>query len=103
MRLKEIKTDTEHYFIDVLGRKQGEYKRYYENNQLELHCFYKDDLIIGEYKSYDDNGKIERHYFYDQDNKDITTQVEALAKNIKNLTEEEKFLIKLTFGIPLCD
>ena len=35
--LREIKTDMEHYFMDDLGRRHGEYKSWYDNGVLRHH------------------------------------------------------------------
>jgi len=46
------------------GEREGEYKEWYENGQLDTHCFYKDDLREGEYKSWYYNGELWEHCFY---------------------------------------
>jgi antitoxin component YwqK of YwqJK toxin-antitoxin module len=38
--LTEIKTETEHYFKDESDQIQGEYKQWYDNGKLCVHCFY---------------------------------------------------------------
>jgi antitoxin component YwqK of YwqJK toxin-antitoxin module len=62
--LTEHKSETEHYFIDENGQKQGEYKWWYENGQLRLHCFYVDGKRHGEFKRWHENGQLWMHCFY---------------------------------------
>ena len=62
--LKEIKTDTRHYFVDDQNRKQGEYKSYYDDGQLWGHAFYLNDKRHGEYKYYRSNGQLFEQSFY---------------------------------------
>jgi antitoxin component YwqK of YwqJK toxin-antitoxin module len=69
MALKEIKTDTEHYFEDEFCQIHGEYKWWYSNGQLGRHCFYVDDKLHGEYKRWYDNGQLLVHCFYVDDNR----------------------------------
>jgi antitoxin component YwqK of YwqJK toxin-antitoxin module len=69
MALKEIKTETEHYFEDEFGNKQGEYKRWYSDGQIWVHCYYVDGNSHGEYKEWwYDNGQLFQHCFYVDDN-----------------------------------
>ena len=85
--LKEIKTKSEHYFVDDQGRKQGEFKYWYENGQLRIHKFYRDGKLYGESKSWYDNGQLETHRFF-KDGKDITKQwlkKKAIIKAWKSL------------------
>jgi antitoxin component YwqK of YwqJK toxin-antitoxin module len=62
--LKEIKTNTQHYFVDENGDLQGEYKSYYDNDQLWEHAFFQNGKHHGEYKRYHDNGQLWVHSFY---------------------------------------
>ena len=40
----------------------GEYKEWYENGQIEKHCWYnKDNTLDGEYKRWYDNGQLAIH------------------------------------------
>jgi antitoxin component YwqK of YwqJK toxin-antitoxin module len=64
MSLKEIKTKTKHYFEDEFGNKQGEFKSWYSNGQLDIHCFYVDGNRHGEYKSWYSNGQQWAHCYY---------------------------------------
>jgi len=51
------------YFSGVNG--EGEYKRWwYDNGQLKIHCFYKNDKLNGEYKEWYSSGKLNTHCFY---------------------------------------
>lgn len=54
-----------HYFIDETGKYQGEYKWYWGNGQLGVHCFYKNDLRHDELKWYDKGGQLEEHKLYE--------------------------------------
>ena len=56
--MKHIKNKTKDYYKDDNGLKQGEYKSYYNNGKLDIHCYYKDDKLHGIYKSYYTNGKL---------------------------------------------
>ena len=62
--LREIKTNSYHYFLDEKGLFQGEYKSYHENGHMYVHTFHKDDNIHGEYKSYFRNGHMWEHVLY---------------------------------------
>ena len=61
--LIEIKNKYEHYFEDNQGRKQGEYKTWWENGNLNRHGFYVNDVYHGEYKAFRANGKPFNHCF----------------------------------------
>jgi antitoxin component YwqK of YwqJK toxin-antitoxin module len=64
MSLKEIKTETEHYFEDEFGNKQDEYKWWHDNGKLLEHCYYVDDKRHGEFKEWWTNGQLWRHCYY---------------------------------------
>ena len=122
LMLTEYKDDTYHYYQDDQGRLQGECKYWHSNGQLRSHCYYKDGELHGEFKRWYSNGHLRKHcyykdserhgeckwwdenaaaishYFY-QDGNDITIEVEALVVDIKNITNKERMLIKLKFGI----
>ena len=66
--LKEIKTNTQHYFIDENGLKQGEYNSYHDNGKLWIHSFFLNNNLHGEYKNYHNNGQLMTHSFYQNDN-----------------------------------
>jgi antitoxin component YwqK of YwqJK toxin-antitoxin module len=68
MALKEIKTETEHYFEDESGQIQGEYKLWYSNGQLREHCYYVDGQRHGEFKEWYPSGQIWEHCYYVDDN-----------------------------------
>ena len=59
--MKEIKNKRCHYHENDKGQKHGEYKRYWSNGQLDIHCHYNNDQWHGEYKSYWDNGQVWYH------------------------------------------
>ena len=42
----------------------GEYKKWWDNGQLEVHCWFKDGYLDGEYKSWYKNGQLESHRWY---------------------------------------
>ena len=44
--------------------KEGEYKQWWKNGQLWIHCFYKDGERHGEYKEWYDNGTLAVHRLY---------------------------------------
>jgi len=46
------------------NKKQGEYKYYWYNGQLCIHCFYLNGKVHGEYKGYNSNGQLSEHCFY---------------------------------------
>jgi antitoxin component YwqK of YwqJK toxin-antitoxin module len=62
--LKEIKTNSQHYFIDENDHLQGEGKAYRDNGQLHLHAFYQNDKLHGEFKDFHENGQVWDHKFY---------------------------------------
>lgn len=63
--LTEIDNKYSHYFVDDTGRKQGEFKLYFDNGYLRRHCFFVNDLKDGKYKSYRPNGcfYVHTHYY----------------------------------------
>jgi len=65
MGLTHIKTKEHDYYEDDQGRRQGEFKWYYANGQLWLHCWYKDDEYHGEYKSYHKDGSLWEHTYFE--------------------------------------
>ena len=124
--LTEVKNDRQHYFKDELGRRQGEYKSWYENGQLKDHDFFVDNYLhgeckrwwdnghlqlhgfyntfdqAGEFKSWHEDGHIEEHSFYSNSGKynvNVTQEVTAIVKDVLNITDEERVLIKLQWGI----
>jgi len=48
-------------------RGEGEWKRWYENGQLNIDCFYTDGVLDGEFKSWDENGKLVKHLLWKND------------------------------------
>jgi antitoxin component YwqK of YwqJK toxin-antitoxin module len=64
MALKEIKNELEHYFVDESGKEQGEFKWWYSDGQLQMHCFYVDGKRHGEYKAWHPNGQLSRNCFF---------------------------------------
>ena len=51
-------------FLDY-GNGKREYKTWYSNGQLCIHCFYENDKLHGEYKRWYDNGQLFIHCFYE--------------------------------------
>ena len=56
--MKHFKDKHEDYYEDDNGLRQGEYKDYYDNGKLDIHCYYKDNKYHGIYKEYYYNGKL---------------------------------------------
>ncbi len=52
------------WFSGVEG--EGEYKKWWGNGKLCIHCFYKEDRLNGEYKAWHPNGQLEVDVFYKQ-------------------------------------
>ena len=67
--MKHIENETGEYYVDDNGLIQGEYKCYYDNGQLWIHCNYKDGLKHGEYKCYYKNCQLWIHCNYKDDKK----------------------------------
>ena len=116
-----VKEDTREYWVNDRGEWHGEYKRWdengqlsvhcffvngryhgeaklwwYENGQLRRHCFFVNDEFHGEYKSWRDNGQLSVHCFYV--NGDI---VRDLIE--EPVTDEDKFLMSLETGAKWLD
>lgn len=122
--LTEIKTDLEHYYVDELNKKQGIYISRYANTltwcianytdgrrQGECTVFYDDvdntvcarvlyhnDRLHGECVYYDCNKTTIERSFQLHGN-DITKQVAKIVNDMYNITDEEKLLIKIKWGI----
>ena len=117
--LREIKTDTEHYFEDEHGRIQGEYKQWWDTGQLWEHSYYVDSQRQGEYKEYYENGTLKFHLFYNKgwyhgEYKECWADGQILShcfyvndkkKSFKILplpvTPEERMLFLLKYDLPL--
>jgi antitoxin component YwqK of YwqJK toxin-antitoxin module len=89
--LEEYKSDWYHYFEDDEGRYQGECKRWDENGQLYIHCFWVNGKLHGERKRCFSNGTLMYHDFYVDDEvyRDLLEEP---------VTDEEKFMITLETG-----
>ncbi len=114
--LKEIKTETEHFFIDKNRLKQGEYRDYHFNGQLWEHSFYLNNKRHGDYKVYHKNGQLWVHSFYQNDkrhgdfrryNEDSELEYATFYYQNKNLnvnpdalTERDKTYIMLSGRLP---
>ncbi len=83
---EQTKLDEEYFMLN--GKKEGEYKRYYKNGQLQLIgtyingneegeekwfykngqlwiiCNYINHILEGEYKEYHESGELEKIYIY---------------------------------------
>lgn len=123
--LKEIETESMHFFQDEFGRMQGLCKTRRFQGLFRESCVFRDDMRHGEYKSWWTNGTLREHTFFYNDNcqgefkrwdrhkrltahlffkggMDLTNQIKALVDDIKNLTEEDRVLITLKYDIKLC-
>ncbi len=114
--LKEIKTKTQHYFVDEQNRIQGEYRDYHENGQLWEHSFRLNDIRHGEYKEYRENGRLWSCSFFQNGNLhgeykeyrengiiDYATlfyQGNDLEVDPNTLTEQDKAYIMLSGRLP---
>lgn len=48
------------------GELDGEYKRWHQGQLLE-HCYHKNGKLDGEYKSWNNDGQLHFHYYYKND------------------------------------
>ena len=69
------------------GKREGEYKEYYNNGQLCMICNYKNNKIEGECKEYYKNGKLELMHNYKNDK--INIKMIKKKGNIKNIIKME--------------
>jgi antitoxin component YwqK of YwqJK toxin-antitoxin module len=60
----KVKEENIEYWINIEGKKDGEYKLWWDDGKLRQHCFYKDGKEEGEYKEYYHDGKLYKHCFY---------------------------------------
>ena len=61
--MKEIKTNTQHYYENDKGQLHGEYKSYHDNGQLWGHCHFKNGKQHGEYKRHYATGQLRIHTY----------------------------------------
>lgn len=81
----EIRTPTEHYFVNKLSyAKEGPYSSFHSNGKIHLSCYYINDFLDGKYEEYDKNGKIILQSYYD------------VGKNIRETLEFSQNLTKRT-------
>lgn len=101
--------------------KEGGFKSYWDNGQLRHQCYYINDKLSGEFLLYADNGELRFNAFYVDGqqwgrvsiyrdgafdrrwvipNNDITNKVIELVDDPDNITDEEKLIIHLRWGIP---
>ena len=59
--LDKLKT-TGIYFSGIRG--EGKFKKWKDNSQLGVHCFYKNGILNGECKRWDSNGNLYKHCVY---------------------------------------
>ena len=94
--MKHIKDKHFDYYEDDNGLYQGEYKSYYHNGKLSVHCYYKDNKRHGIFKDYYDNGNLwnicnfindEKHGEDKYYNKDGSYWYSRYYNNGKNITE----------------
>ena len=57
-----------HCFYNDKSVKEGEYKRWHENGQLYIHCFFNDEgNLEGEYKEWYSNSQLVKYKLYKND------------------------------------
>jgi len=94
--MKEIKTNTHHYYINDKGQLHGEHKSYYSNGQLWIHCHYNNGKWHGEYKSYYDNGQLWVHTY--------DVNAETVHDFLKDGDSPEiRMFLYFTYGSPFLD
>ena len=89
--MKELKTQTEHYYLNDKGQKHGEYKDYHDNGQLFRHCYH-----VNGQQSYYKNGQLFRHCYYNNGD-----EVHDFLKN--PVTDIQKHMLYLKYQAPLLD
>ena len=52
------------YYVNDGGNIDGEYKEWYSNGDLWIHCHYRNGEKHGEYKEWSPNGEIVKHCVY---------------------------------------
>lgn len=111
------------YFTN--DKREGSYKEWHENGELSIYCFFSNGEKNGRHKEWRDDGrmKIDSHFregwahgqwrewsydghiwedcFYVKGNS-VQPEIRKMVEDISNITEEEKLLIKLHFGIESC-
>ena len=113
---KRLKTTTNHNQITRIAdynedyQLNGFYELYNENQQLVKKCIYKENQLHGEFRYSKGIGLISYltaqieddiivyHEFYCR-GKLITLEVKEIVDDIKNITDEERMIIKLAHGI----
>ena len=113
--------------LNYNGNYHVELRKWYESGKLEEHSFWDDGCEHGEVKWWHPNGRFGEHSMWEhgdycgefklwkqynpcnitglrsheflKDNIDLTEDVIDIVNDIKNITDEEKLLIKLKFGI----
>ena len=60
-----------HCFFNKKGKLEGEYKEWYKNGQLNIHCFFNGSNVKNpykdEYKEWWNNGKLKKHIIFNKD------------------------------------
>ena len=51
------------YFSGIEG--EGEYKEWYNNQILKIHCYFKNKVIDGDYKEWHDDGDLAIHCWFE--------------------------------------
>jgi antitoxin component YwqK of YwqJK toxin-antitoxin module len=95
MALKEIKTELEHYFVDESRQIQGEYKSWWTNGQLCVHCYLVDGNTHGELKWWYSDGQLREHCYY-VDGKGVINFLEE--PELYPSTDEAKTHFALKYG-----
>ena len=115
MAMKEIKNETEHYYLNDNGNRHGEYKSFYSNRDPDIQANYDNDKLHGEYKRWHENGKPDIHANYLNDKyhgeykrwfsngkPDVHTIYDEgidLGINPSNIDEKEKFILTLKHNV----
>ncbi len=81
--------DTESFYIH--GELDGEYKEWYHNGNIADHAQMKDGYTNGESKGWNSNGKLINHTY-------TVGNVISVDLLSKDLSDEDKFEITLTYG-----
>ena len=93
--LIEFKDTYYHYTIDDQHCLQGEFKSWWSNGKLEVHCVYINDKRHGEFKQWDSYGQLNVHCFY------VDDEYVSFDEIPLPTTSEELMLFKLKYDLQL--
>jgi hypothetical protein len=86
------------YYLNKNGNREGLYKSYHENGQLDCECYLQNGMLNGRYKAYNSSGDLTEdaeyndnyrtgkcmRWYYDKNNKlDLTVESEFVKGNIE--------------------